>query len=139
MQHINTLLAASLVLTAPLNALAIEWSPIINKPDYEILVDIDSYKAIQDKPMMTTKTIFKAPQNHISPAKSIQYISRIEATQFNCRKPQYKPLSLKLYDAKKRLLLTEQQTDEFQPITQDSDLFSIGQLTCQVHQMIAGQ
>ncbi len=139
MQLFYKRLAASLLVLIPIQGAAIEWSSIIKKPAYEVFVDIDSYTVLEGKPVMKTKTIFKSAQTHLSDPKSIEYSHRIEATQFDCLKPQYKPLHYKLYDVKDQLLITEQLKSNFQPITSnDSDIFSIGQLTCQVHQMLGG-
>lgn len=128
-----------LVSTQLPTAQAIEWSPIIKNTDYEILVDIDSYKVLAGKPYMTTKTVFKSPQTYLANPKSVQYLTRLEQTQFDCKQPKFKQLSVQLLDASETVLYTDQQASSFQPIPYGSDTFSVGQLTCQVHQMLGGQ
>lgn len=121
------------------NAHALEWSSIIKTVDYEILVDIDSYKVLAGKPYMTTKTVYQVPQTYLANPKSVQYVARLEQTLFNCQQPEFKQLSVALLDASENVLYRNDQALSFQPITHGSDVFSVGQLTCQVHQMLGGQ
>ncbi len=121
------------------SAQALEWSSIIKTADYEILVDIDSYKVIAGKPYMTTKTVYNTPQTYLANPKSVQYQARLEQTLFNCKQPEFKQLSIALLDAAENTLYRDEQATSFQPIAHGSDTFSIGQLTCQVHQMLGGQ
>lgn len=118
---------------------ALEWSSIIKTIDYEILVDIDSYKVLAGKPYMTTKTIYKAPQTYLANPKSVQYLARLEEMQFNCQEPEFKQLSVALLGAGENVLYRNQEASQFVPIPYGTDTFSIGQLTCQVHQMLGGQ
>lgn len=132
---------ATVILVSHLSpaAQAIEWSPIIKTVAYEIFVDIDSYKVLSGKPYMTTKTVFNSPQTHLMNPKSIHYSMRLEQKLFDCQQPQYKLLNLQLLDASEQVVYTAKQPHQFEPIVTGSDTFSIGQLTCQVHQMLGGQ
>ena len=138
--NIRNFLSFTLLMTSQLPlAQAIEWSSIIKSADYEIMVDIDSYKVSAGKPYMTTKTVFKSPQTYLANPKSVQYLTRLDKTQFDCKEPQFRQLSVELLDASEKVLYTDKQANHYQPIPYGSDTFSVGQLTCQVHQMLGSR
>jgi surface-adhesin protein E len=134
----TVLLPAILLCSIP-SAMATEWTSIIKNNDYEVLVDIDSYNVEDNAPYMTTKTIFNKPQTYALSNKKFQYSTSIINIQFNCAEPQYKTKSIALYDKKNKLLALEKELSEFKKIEANTQEFSIGQLTCQVHQMLGGQ
>jgi hypothetical protein len=127
-----------LLLSSISSAMATEWTSIIKNNDYEVLVDIDSYNVEGNMPYMTTKTIFNKPQTYTLKEKSIQYSARIQSMQFNCVQPQYKTKSIALYDNQNKLLALDKNVSAYKKITANSQAFSIGQLTCQVHSMLGG-
>jgi hypothetical protein len=127
-----------LLLSSISSAMATEWTSIIKNNDYEVLVDIDSYNVEGNMPYMTTKTIFNKPQTYTLKEKSIQYSARIQSMQFNCVQPQYKTKSIALYDDQNKLLALDKNVSAYKKITGNSQAFSIGQLTCQVHSMLGG-
>ena len=129
----------AVLLTISIQTMAVEWNSIIKKADYEIFVDIDSYNAASGMPYFLTKTIFKKNQSLTINQKLISYQYEVKNTQFNCRQPLFKVTSIEFYSQKNKLLSLEKLTGEFKPITSGSDEFSIGQLACQVHQMLGGQ
>lgn len=132
-------LIGMVLLTTCINATAAEWNSVINKTDYEILVDIDSYNVAEGYPYILTKTIFKNPQPYSSQKKLGNYQYQLKNTLFNCKQPMYKVTSNDFYNNKNKLLISEKPAKEFMPIISGSDEFSVGQLVCQVYKMVGGQ
>ncbi|MDP3332368.1 MAG: hypothetical protein Q8Q57_07045 [Methylotenera sp.] len=133
------LLIATLLLPTSINALAVEWTSIIKKADYEILVDIDSYNVADGFPYILTKTIFKKVQPYSSHKKLVNYQYHLKNTQFNCKQPMFKVTSIDFYNNINKLLISEIPAKEFMPIISGSDEFSVGQLVCQVYKMVGGR
>ena len=133
------LLTAALLLSSTSEALAVEWTSIIKKADYEIVVDIDSYNVANGFPYILTKTLFKKEQAYSNKTQSIHYQHQVKNTQFNCKQPLFKVTSIDFYNKKNKLLLSEKIAADFQPIVLGSDELSVAQLVCQVHQMVGGQ
>lgn len=119
-------------------AMAEDWSSIVNNNDYEVLVDIDSFNVEGNTPYITAKTMFKSSQIHSLNKKKIQYVTSIKNMLFNCAEPVYKTISIALYDKKNKLLVLEKKASAFKKIGVNTQEFLIGQLTCQVHQMLGG-
>jgi hypothetical protein len=132
-------LTANALITYSIQGLTEEWSSIIKKDGYEIFVDIDSYNQENGWPYMNTNTVYKKPQalNKTSPSKT--YMSHVLQLQFNCKNPVYRSLSSTFYDSQHQAIGRVTPMKNFQAIPANSDIFSIGQLTCQVHQMVGGQ
>jgi len=137
MQNQFSILTA-LLLCSISNAVATEWTSIIKHNDYEVFVDIDSYNIEESTPYITSKTIYKAPQTYLLNQKKVQYSASVESLQFNCIDPLFKIRSIELYDQNNKLLLLEKEVSVFKEIKSNTQVFSIGQLTCQVHQMLGG-
>jgi hypothetical protein len=133
------LLLGTVLLSTCINALAVEWNSIVKKPNYEILVDIDSYDVVAGYPYILTKTIFKKSPSYSSHATLVNYQYQLKKTQFNCKQAMYKVTSIDFYNKKNKLLISEKPTKEFIPIISSSDEFSVGQLVCQVYKMVGGQ
>jgi hypothetical protein len=129
----------TLLLCSISTAMAADWSSIIKNKDAEILVDIDSYNVAGKTPYIIAKTIFVMPQTYSSNNKIIQYSTSIKQMRFNCSEATYKTESIALYDKKNKFLMSEKLVTNFKKIEANSTEFSIGQLTCQVHQMLGGQ
>lgn len=132
-------LGANILISYSIQSLAEEWSSIIKKSEYEIFVDIDSYNQENGWPYMTTKTVYKKPQLLPKSALSKTYITQVTQWQFNCKNPVYLTRSSAFYDQKNQAIGHAAPMKNFQAIPAKSDIFSIGQLTCQVHQMVGGQ
>lgn len=132
--HVLTILL--LCTTSP--AMAEDWTSIIKNNDYEVLVDIDSYNVEGNTPYITAKTIFESSQIYSLNKKKISYTTSIKNLLFNCAEPAYKTKSIELYDKKDKLLVLEKEVSAFKKIESNTTEFSIGQLTCQVHQMLGG-
>lgn len=132
-------IAAWLLCFTASSCFATDWTTIIEKENYQIQVDIDSYKVEASLPLMTIKTLHKKKQQHQTDTKSIDYASSIKNMQFNCQQPYYRILSTQLFDPSNQLVLTDMKAKDFNKIEIGTDTFSIGQLTCQVHQMLGGQ
>jgi len=120
------------------SALAEDWTTIIKNNDYEVLVDIDSYNVEENTPYITAKTIFESPQTYLINKKKIQYATSIKKMLFNCAEPTYKTKTIQLYDKNNKLLVFENEVSSYKKIESNTKEFSIGQLTCQVHQMLGG-
>jgi hypothetical protein len=118
--------------------IAEEWTSIIKDKDHEVFVDIDSYNVSENLPYLIAKTTYQETQEFKLPKHKIAYRTSIATYQFNCKEPIYRVRSIKLYNEKKLLVDTVKISGGFQSIPDQSDEFSIGQLTCQVHQMLGG-
>lgn len=131
-------LGLSLSLCAITCATAEDWSAIIKEFDREVLVDIDSYQVKNGYPLMIYKTIY--PSAHVDPTYSTQpYFTSIKKMQFNCKTPVFRVEAITLLDQNNQPMRANSVSKKFTPIVANSDVFSVGQLTCQVHQMLGGQ
>jgi len=140
------LFSASLIGFMPHSiAFAEDWTSIIKKPNYEIFVDIDSYNVADGLPFIITKTLFKTHQTiQLKAEKSkkttaITYISVVKNQQFNCKNPLFRTKYAHYYGKNGKLSGTDTVLTAFESISPNSDAFAVGQLTCQVHQMLGGQ
>jgi hypothetical protein len=136
---IKQLTLATLLISTSMHSLAVEWTSIITKPDYEILVDIDSYNTADGYPYILTKTVFNTAQALKDASNSATYTYHIKNTQFNCSEPQYKVTSTRFFNGQAVAVATAAAQTQFAVVAQDSDEFSVGQLVCQVHRMVGGQ
>lgn len=127
-----------LLLCSASPSMAEDWTSIIKNNNYEVLVDIDSYNVEGNTPYITAKTIFESSQTYLVNQKKIQYATSIKNMLFNCAEPVYKTKSIELYDKNNKLLVLEKEVSVFKKIEANTAEFSIGQLTCQVHQMLGG-
>jgi hypothetical protein len=118
------------------HAIAEEWESIIKDDDHEVLVDIDSYNVTDNLPYLIAKTIYENPQQFNIPNKKITYTTSIATFQFNCVDPLYRIRSIQLLDKEGKLVETVKISGGLQKINPNTDEFSIGQLTCSVHQML---
>lgn len=132
-------LCASTLISFSNQLVAEEWSSIIKKNAYEIFVDIDSYNQENGWPFMTTKTVYKTPQLLNKKPSSSTYVTHVAQWQFNCKNPVYRKRFSTFLDQKERVIGQQTPIKHFQTIPVGSDIFAIGQLTCQVHQMVGGQ
>lgn len=142
--------ASILGFTFQTNAFAEDWTSIIKKPNYEIFVDIDSYNVADGYPFIVTKTNFKTLQtiqlkaSQLKAEKnkkltSVTYLSVIKNQQFNCKNPLFRTKYAHYFNKSGKLSGTDNMLTVFESITPNSDAFAVGQLTCQVHQMLGGQ
>lgn len=132
------IVALSMVIYAIPHAAAEDWSSIIKEFDREVLVDIDSYQMKDGYPFMIYKTIYQSA--HIDPAHTTKpYFTSVKAMLFNCKTPLFRLESIALFDQHNKPMNANKVNTDFSPITAGSDVFSVGQLTCQVHQMLGGQ
>lgn len=132
-------LCANLLISYSIQSLAEEWSSITKKDGYEIFVDIDSYNQENGWPYMTAKIVYKTPQMVRINTKPMRYITQISQWQFNCKNPVYRTRFSTFYDPKNQAIGKGVPMKDFQTIPAKSAIFSVGQLTCQVHQMVGGQ
>lgn len=142
MQKSNTmrmikLCTASLFLL-PIQGLTEDLTSIIKKKEYEIFVDIDSYGQQNNLPFITAKTVYLQPQlrSKISPKKT--FLQHLTQLQFDCKNPRYRVRLSHYLDQKSKVIAQAPAMENFEEIPVGSDIFSIGQLTCQVHQMVGG-
>jgi hypothetical protein len=133
------LITVALLLSTALEGQAVEWSSIVKKNDYEVLVDIDSYNVTQGYPFILSKTIYTKAQNRQNGTSAIHYQYQLKNTQFNCKQALFKVTSMGFYTGQNKVLLKEKPRTNFQVITPNSDESAVGQLVCQVHQMLGGQ
>ncbi|MDG1073733.1 MAG: hypothetical protein P8O76_02070 [Methylophilaceae bacterium] len=120
------------------HVMATEWTSIIQDAEHKVFVDIDSYNVSNQLPYLVAKTIYKQPQSFVSANKTIKYAISIATLQYNCEKPLYRMLAIQLLDKKSKPIKTFKINAHLKKIVSNSDTFSIGQLTCQVHQMLGG-
>lgn len=132
-------LCASTLISYSNQLVAEEWSSIIKKNAYEIFVDIDSYNQENGWPFMTTKTVYKTPQLLNKKPSSSTYVTHLAQWQFNCKNSVYRKRFSTFLDQKEKVIGQQTPIKHFQTIPVGSDIFAIGQLTCQVHQMVGGQ
>lgn len=128
----------TLLLLPLTEATAIEWTSIIKDAEHEVLVDIDSYNISNSRPHLDAKIIYQAPQTFTLPDRKVQYSISIAKFQYNCQLQEYRVRTIQLMTKKKRLIDTIKISGGFNKLTADTDAFYIGQLTCQVHQMVSG-
>jgi len=121
------------------NANAEDWTGIIKDDAHEVLVDIDSYNVSQNLPYLTAKTVYQEVQTFSLPSESIQYFTSVTTLQFNCKRPLYRAKMIQLLDKRSKLIDTIKINSGFNQLSKNTDTFAIGQLTCQVHQMLGGQ
>lgn len=119
-------------------AIAEEWESIIKDDNHEVLVDIDSYNVTDNLPYLIAKTIYEKPQQFNIPKKKITYLTSVATFQFNCADPLYRIRSIQLLDKDDKLVETVKISGGLQKINPNTDEFSVGQLTCSVHQMLGG-
>lgn len=120
------------------SAMATDWTSIIKDAKHEVFVDIDSYGVSEQFPFLVAKTIYQQPQSFVSANKSIEYAISITTLQYNCEKAVYRMRTIKLLDKKNKPIKTFRINANFKKLATNTDAFSIGQLTCQVHQMVGG-
>lgn len=120
------------------HVMATEWTSIIQDAEHEVFVDIDSYNVSDQLPYLVAKTIYQQPQSFVSANKTIKYAISIATLQYNCEKPVYRMRAIQLLDKKSKPIKTFKINAQFKKLVSNTDAFSIGQLTCQVHQMLGG-
>ena len=120
------------------HVMATEWTSIIQDAEHEVFVDIDSYGVSEQLPFLVAKTIYQQPQSFVSANQTIQYAISIATLQYNCEKPLYRMRTIKLLNKKGKPIKTFKIKASFKKLATNTDAFSIGQLTCQVHQMLGG-
>lgn len=120
------------------NVMAVEWTSIIKDAEHEVYVDIDSYNVSEQSPFLIAKTIYQQPQYFVSTNQKIKYFISISKLQYNCQQPLYRLRTIKLLDKKSKPLNSFKMNGNFKKLVANTDAFSIGQLTCQVHQMLGG-
>tara|TARA_B110000977_G_scaffold60796_1_gene82554 strand:- start:5621 stop:6034 length:414 start_codon:yes stop_codon:yes gene_type:complete len=129
----------SLLLLMPItNVLAVEWTSIIKDAEHEVLVDIDSYNVSDNHPYLDAKTVYQTPQIFTLPDDKVEYFTGLAKYQFNCKKPLFRMRTITLMSKKNIPIDTIRISSGYQKLVMDTDEFSIGQLTCQVHQMLGG-
>jgi hypothetical protein len=130
------------VLTALLfsytEVMAIEWTSIIKDAEHEVYVDIDSYNVSEQLPFLVAKTIYQQPQSFVTANQKIQYFISVSKLQYDCQQPLYRLRTVKLLDKNNKPLNAFKINTNFKKLETNTDAFSIGQLTCQVHQMLSG-
>lgn len=130
------------VLTALLfsytEVMAIEWTSIIKDADHEVYVDIDSYNVSEQLPFLVAKTIYQQPQSFVTANQKIEYFISVSKLQYNCQQPLYRLRTIKLLNKNSKPLKAFKINSNFKKLEANTDAFSIGQLTCQVHQMLGG-
>jgi hypothetical protein len=118
--------------------MATDWTSIIKDAEHEVYVDIDSYNVSEKLPFLVAKTIYQQPQYFIAANVSIQYFISVSKLQYNCQQPLYRLRTIQLLDQKSKPLKAFKMNTAFKKLSANTDEVSIGQLTCQVHQMLGG-
>lgn len=120
------------------NVMATEWTSIIKDAEHEVYVDIDSYNVSEQLPFLVAKTIYQQPQSFVAANQTIVYFISVSKLQYNCQQPLYRLRTIKLLDKNSKPLNAFKMNSNFKKLEPNTDAFSIGQLTCQVHQMLGG-
>ena len=120
------------------NVLAVEWTSIIKDTEHEVWVDIDSYNVSDNHPYLDAKTTYQAPQAFTLPDDKVEYFTSFVRYQFYCKQPLFRVRTITLMSKKNKPIDTIKISSGYQKLVIDTDEFSIGQLTCQVHQMLGG-
>jgi hypothetical protein len=123
----------------PIQGVAEDYTSIIKKKEYEIFVDIDSYGQQNNLPFITAKTVYSKPQLRSKTLTKKTFLKHVTQLQFDCKNPLYRLRLSHYLDQKNKIIDQDSSMQSFQAIPAGSDIFSIGQLTCQVHQMVGGQ
>ena len=131
--------AIALLLVIANNAFCAEWNSIIKNSDNETFVDIDSYNVTNGLPYILTKTIFKNTQSQSLNKKTVMFQYQVKNTLFNCKHAAFKVTSIDFYSKQNQLVITQKPTAALMPIIADTDEYAVGQLVCQVNQMVGGQ
>lgn len=118
--------------------MAVEWTSIIQDTKHEVLVDIDSYNVSDNHPYLDAKIIYQTPQTFTLPDHKIEYSISVATFQFNCKQPVYRVRAIQFKTKKNKHIDTIKISSHFKKLEMNTDEFSIGQLTCQVHQMVGG-
>lgn len=133
------LTAIALLLVIADNAFCAEWNSIIKNADYETFVDIDSYNVTNGLPYILTKTIFKNTQSLNLNKKTVMFQYQVKNTLFNCKQAMFKVTSIDFYSKQNQLVIRQKPTAALMPIMAGTDEYAVGQLVCQVNQMVGGQ
>jgi hypothetical protein len=133
------LITLALLIVTSNHAFCAEWDSIIKNVNTEVFVDIDSYNVVNGLPYILTKTIFNNTQSLNSNKKSVMFQYQVKNTLFNCKQAMFKVTSIDFYNKQNQLLITQKPTTILMPIIAGTDEYAIGQLVCQVHQMVGGQ
>lgn len=128
----------ALLLFSYTEAMATEWTSIIKDAEHEVYVDIDSYNVSEQLPFLVAKTIYQQPQFFVAANQKIQYFISVSKLQYNCQQPLYRLRTIKLLDQTNKPLKAFKMNTNFKKLEANTDEVSIGQLTCQVHQMLGG-
>lgn len=128
----------ALLLFSYSEAMATDWTSIIKDAEHEVYVDIDSYNVSEQLPFLVTKTIYQRPQSFVAANQNIQYFISVRKLQYNCEQPLYRLKTIQLLDQKNKPLKAFKMNANFKKLEANTDEISIGQLTCQVHQMLGG-
>jgi hypothetical protein len=120
------------------DVMAVEWTSIIKDNAHEVYVDIDSYNVSEQSPFLVAKTVYQQPQTFVAANQKIQYFISVSKLQYNCQQPLYRLRTVKLFDKNSKPLHAFKINTNFKKLDVNTDTFSIGQLTCQVHQMLGG-
>ena len=126
------------------SALAADWESIIKTPQYEILVDIDSFNVRDGYPFIEAKKVFKTPQRYQYKGNYFMVLEHHSVTQFDCKLHRYKELGADYYNQDnqhKALQLVHHQNPStvFQPVINNTNHAALESLVCQVHKMVGGQ
>ncbi len=128
----------ALLLSFQTEIMAIEWTSIIKDAEHEVYVDIDSYNVSEQLPFLVAKTIYQQPQTFVGANQKIQYAISVSKLQYNCQQPLYRLRTIKLFDQNNNPLKAFNINSNLKKLEPNTDAFSIGQLTCQVHQILGG-
>ncbi len=128
----------ALLLSFQTEVMAVEWTSIIKDDEHEVYVDIDSYNVVEQLPFLVAKTVYQQPQSFVTANQTIQYFISVSKLQYNCQQPLYRVRTVKLLDKNNKPLNAFKINTNFKKLEANTDVFSIGQLTCQVHQMLGG-
>jgi hypothetical protein len=132
---INALLALWLLIASN-TALSADWDQIINTDAYYIEVDIDAYATIDELPVITTRSVYKAPQKMPNQPGSV-YFKKIRTVQCDCKKDKIRDLEVKFLDAKNHLI-GQEPASTFKAVNAERHNRDIASLVCQVHKMLGG-
>ena len=117
---------------------AADWETIVKTPEYEILVDIDSFNVDKGLPYITANTAYKTTQNYQKNNVKFSYLTKHITTQFNCQTHIYKQLNRVYYNKNNTVVARAKGQASFNAIIPKSSIAALESLVCQVHKMVGG-
>lgn len=126
-------------LLAAVDARATDWSSVIQSPESEVLVDMDSYSSAAGLPLISTQTKFKSAQTYRQQQTTWHYLRTTSQAQFNCTQHSVRNVDIAFYNAQDQLLGHKKGNKAFEKVQPNSVNQQLESLVCEVYKMVGGQ